>query len=320
MDWFETLTGLESDRPDVVREGIRLEGTVLECRRSGRRMDAGRLLTPALADLPPPPLGPARIRVGEVVADVRELHADPANAGAAFQVASQFNLLEMIDPEVTPEQGIARYAFDRTQGPACAMACAAGTIWRNYFVPLHGGAGQTADRQLDMLADLGQALGNADGAHWTMRNGYALPRPGGLDRVSAQINAMERARLMGLVRVGVQQATEVTLPGAGHLVHQIYASALPVAYAEDLVADWETFARLVLEAAYLATLGAALTCGARRLFLTRLGGGAFGNPQGWITDAIAGAIRTYRAAELEVTIVSYGTSDPANRALLAKAP
>jgi O-acetyl-ADP-ribose deacetylase (regulator of RNase III) len=137
-----------------------------------------------------------------------------------------------------------------------------------------------------------------------------------LGRVAAQIGKAERARLRGLVRVGVQEATEVTLPGAGHLVHQIYASALPVAYADELVADWEPFARLVLEAAYLATFGSALAVGAGRLFLTRLGGGAFGNPPGWITDAMAGAIRAYRAADIDVQIVSHGASNPANRVLL----
>ncbi len=316
MNWFEALTGLESDLPEVVRAGIHVEGTVLNCRKNGRRMAAGRLLTPALAELPPPPIGPERIRVREVVADARALHADPMNAGAAFQVASQFNLLEMINQHIAPDQGIARYAFDRTQGPACAMACAAGTIWRNYFVPLDGGVGQTANRQLDMLADLGRALGNAEGVHWAMRNGYAMPRPGGLGRVGAQIARADRTWLKGLVRVGVQEATEVTLPEAGHLVHQIYASALPVAYGNDRVADWEPFARLVLEAAYLATFGSALAIGARRLYLTRLGGGVFGNPQGWITDAMAGAIRAYRAAELDVQIVSHGSSHPANRVLL----
>lgn len=47
---------------------------------------------------------------------------------ALFQVASQFNLLEMINPNITPEMGIDRYEFDRTQGPICAMSCGAETI------------------------------------------------------------------------------------------------------------------------------------------------------------------------------------------------
>lgn len=320
LDWFTDLTGLPDDRPEVVRAGIRVEGEVLHCLANGRRLVAGRLSTPALKDLPPPPQGPSRIAVSETVADVRALHADPANAGAVFQVASQFNLLEMIGPDIPPEAGIARYATDMTQGPACAMACAAGTIWRTYFVPLGDQIGQSADRQLDMLADLGRALGNGDGSLWRMRNGYALPRPGGLRTVAERIAKADRAALARLLRIGVQQGTEVTLPGAGHLVHQVYASALPIAYADDPTAEWEPFARLILNAAYQATFAAALALGAKRLFLTRLGGGAFGNPPDWITDAMASAIRSYHAAPLDVRIVSHGRPNPDNQRLLSARP
>jgi hypothetical protein len=55
------------------------------------------------------------------------LHFDPANgrpadvdagagSAAVFQVASQFNCLEMIGPRVRPEDGITMYASDPTQG------------------------------------------------------------------------------------------------------------------------------------------------------------------------------------------------------------
>jgi hypothetical protein len=314
MDWFSALTGLPSDRLDVVRAGILQDGAELVLRTSGRRLVAGRLTTPALAELPAPPTGPVRLRLREVVADVKALHADPGNAGAVFQVASQFNLLEMIGPMVTPEDGIARYETDQTQGPACAMACAAGTIYRNYFVPVGNRIGQSAAHQLDMLADLGAALGNAQGRLWSMVNGYVRPHPGGLG--SIRIGEADRSRLRNLLRVGVQAGTEVTLPGAGHLVHQVYASALPIAYSLDPIDDWEPFARLVLEAAYLATFGAAHALGAPRLFLTRLGGGAFGNPSSWISAAMATALETWQTVEMDVVIVSYGRPDPANRPLL----
>ena len=56
-----------------------------------------------------------------------------------------------------PEDGVDRYEYDRTQGPACAIACGAGTIYRNYFVPIDGDIGQTAHRQLNGLADLAAA-------------------------------------------------------------------------------------------------------------------------------------------------------------------
>jgi hypothetical protein len=318
MDWFSTLTGLASDRPLDVRRGTRLDGESLFFPRIGKRLVSGRLTMPSLAELPPPPSGPSRMMVSEVVQDIMTLHADPANADAVFQVASQFNLLEMVGPEVTPDDGIARYAYDHTQGPACAIACAAGTIYRNHLVPIGQQVGQSSDRQLDMLADLGAALGNEAGRLWTMQNGYVLAHKGALSAVGHRIATSDRATLQGLLRVGVQADTQVTLSGARHLVTQVYASALPIAYNPYAVGEWEPFARLVLETAYLATFAVAAARGAKRVYLTRLGGGAFGNPASWITAAIGQALDVWRSADMEVFLVSYGCADPENHALLTK--
>ncbi len=88
------------------------------------------------------------------------------------------------------------------------------------------------------------------------------------------------------LRIGIQWDTQVTLPGCAHRVTQAYCSALPVAYSSHPHALWEPFARLVLEAAYEATLCAAqlnaARTGNRTVFLTLLGGGAFGNQSEWI--------------------------------------
>ena len=59
---------------------------------------------------------------------------------------------------MTPEQGVTRYQHDRTQGPACAIAAGAATIYRNYFALVDGSEGQNARRQLNGLADLGGVL------------------------------------------------------------------------------------------------------------------------------------------------------------------
>jgi hypothetical protein len=53
---------------------------------------------------------------------------------------------------VTPEHGVTRYQYDRTQGPACAIAGAA-TIHRNFFAPVGGSDGQTTGRQFDGLTE-----------------------------------------------------------------------------------------------------------------------------------------------------------------------
>ncbi|MCH9684118.1 MAG: hypothetical protein K0V04_21975 [Deltaproteobacteria bacterium] len=322
--WFETLTGFEESAVADVAEQFVVEGERMTSRANGRTMIQGRFETPSLGELRPwsTGTGPA-LRVSEVVADVQMLHRDPSNAGALFQVASQFNTLEMVGPSVTPEQGIDRYETDRTQGPACAVACGAGTVYRNYLVPFADGVGQTARRQIDCLADLGVTLGNEGQRLWQMRNGYALPTEFGIhalrDRL-ADADEATRDRLMADIRIGMQWDTEVTLGNAGHQVTQAYCSAVPVAYSRYEAPQWEPFARLVLDAAYEATLGVALTnaraTGNPRVYLTLLGGGAFGNPHEWIVAAIERALGLFAGAELEVAIVSYGRPNPRLRPLV----
>src|SRR5690606_28574117 len=124
----------------------------------------------------------------------RQLHADPQHAGALFQVASQFNLLEMTSPTVTPEEGVGIYEHDPTQGPACAIACGGGTIYRNYFVPVGERLGQSTERQIDAAADLGALLGNGTGALWRMQNGYLLPTTTGLQQVNEQLRRADEAQ------------------------------------------------------------------------------------------------------------------------------
>jgi len=159
MTWFEQLTGLKESSATEVRSGLKLEGTRLTSLANGCSWDCGEFEVVSLENLREriktiPPTG--RLRLREEVADVQQLHANSKNAGAFFQVASQFNLLEMTDPSRTPDDGIGCYQFDRTQGPACAMAAGAGTIFRNYLVPLGDGVGQSAQNQLDCLESLGR--------------------------------------------------------------------------------------------------------------------------------------------------------------------
>jgi hypothetical protein len=221
-----------------------------------------------------------------VTGDVRQMHQSPANAGALFQVASQFNLLEMVSPTVTPEQGVTRYQNDHTQGPACAIAAGAATIYRNYFAPVNGRDGQTAERQFDGLANLGEALGQALNqpvkALWSMQNGYALCTSAGLDAMAKHLGALHPEQvdiLRGKLCIGLHRDVEVTDAAGEHrpLVSQAFCSALPVAYTNVPPSYWEEFALLVLQAAYEATMLAAVL-NARRsasnvVLLTQLGGG-----------------------------------------------
>lgn len=236
---------------------------------------------------------PGRLKVSVVRGDVRKMHRSPENAGALFQVASQFNLLEMVGPTVTPEHDVTRYKDDPTQGPACAIAAGAATIYRNYFVPVDGSCGQTTERQLDGLADLGSnlsaaALNQPLKALWKMQNGYALCSRGGLDAIGEHLSILQPEQLnflRGKLRIGIHRDVEVTDTAGEHrpLVSQAFCSALPVRYTPVPPVHWKPFASLVLEAAYEATMWAAVLneqCGASNVvLLTSLGGGAFGNDE-----------------------------------------
>ena len=236
--WFETLTGFREKTPDQVRNNLSVDGEVLRSHVNGKTYICGQLDIPTLDELKTQLQHSASkmgtISVREVVADVQKLHCDPANRGALFQVASQFNLLEMASPDVTPEQGVEWYEMDRTQGPACAIAAGAGTIYRNYFVEVNGQIGQSADYQIDCLVDLGEALGNSSRELWAMKNGYALASREGLEKISDRLKSadeIERETLRKLLRIGIQWNTEVTISDSRHTLSQAYCSALPVAYS-----------------------------------------------------------------------------------------
>ncbi|MBU3750721.1 MAG: hypothetical protein FGM52_09760, partial [Mycobacterium sp.] len=157
MNWFERLTGFTEDGYANTQSRLRVEGDVLVSEVNGKRYGIGELTMPTLGELRARvnPARGERSSLNVMVGDVGPMHADPANEGALFQVASQFNLLEMVSEDVTPERGVAGYANDYTQGPTCAMAAGAATIYRNYLVPVGDRIGQTADRQLDALAGVG---------------------------------------------------------------------------------------------------------------------------------------------------------------------
>jgi len=321
MTWFETLTGFPEESPHQVRENLTVDGPTLTSHRNGRVLVHGHLETMTLAELRERVHASGqrsgKISVREVVANVQHLHTDVSNDGSMFQVASQFNLLEMVSPHITPESGVGIYERDRTQGPSCAIAAGAGTIYRNYFAMVNGETGQTTNNQIDCLADIGAALGNTENRLWKMRNGYALATLSGLAEIADRLQASSESeldRLRQLLRIGIQWNTQVTLNDSRHTVSQAYCSALPVRYSDHPSHLWAPFARLILEAAYEATICTAIlnarSNGSSRLFLTLLGGGAFGNDIRWIIDGIQRALSIYKDVDLDVAIVSYRSSNP----------
>jgi hypothetical protein len=161
---------------------------------------------------------------------------------------------------------------------------------------------------------LSQCLGLPVSALWTMQNGYALCRADGLAAIGELLHSADqplKERLRGALCIGLHADVEVTdAPPPGRpRVSQAFCSALPVAYTAVPRAAWAPFAQLVLEAAYEATLLAAVrqhqAGGSATVLLTRLGGGAFGNDGAWIDAAIDHALGRVADAGLDVRLVHH---------------
>jgi hypothetical protein len=181
--------------------------TKLTSSANGRTFHIGRFDTPSVGELRellsslPRVADTGSLTFENIRDNARSLHLDGANAGAVFQAASQFNCLEMVDPGVRPESGITQYAADHTQGPACAMACPAATVYRNYLYMAHPndrpGQGGGPHGQIDTSRDIATLLtGVGRAPYWRMSNGYLMP---------AYRGAMKE--------IGLRLSTEAAPPG-----------------------------------------------------------------------------------------------------------
>ena len=328
VTWFDQLVGFREDGYAATQSKLRVEGDELVSTVTGKRYGIGTLTLPTLAELRARvnPVRGQRSSARILVGNVGPLHSAPEFEGALFQVASQFNLLEMPSENVTPDAGVTNYVHDHTQGPACAMAAAAGTIYRNYFAPVGDRVGQTSGRQLDALSGLGAALSALIGIPvsklWNMQNGYALCTREGLTAIGHLLETASEDvvdELRGRLAIGLHRDVEVT-DGSGRRVSQVYCSALPVGYSAHGKGSWEPFARLVLEASYeavmLAAVEQATDDGSNTVLLTRIGGGVFGNGDDWIDSAIERAMDVVNDAGLDIVFVEYRHISPAVRGIV----
>jgi hypothetical protein len=282
-----------------------------------RRWRAGRFEPTSIAELRrraagQAGAGQARARLwlidgGSPATDIGSLQAH-ASDGTLFQVASQFNCLEATGPWVSP---VERYLNDSTQGPRASISALPGVLLRHYAAPGPGGGRfvQTNDGpQIELLADV------CEPGVATVHNGYLL-----VDHVAdpARLSAALETRFEA-IRVGVHERVEVVLgydwTGAvarspGPCIAQVFTSTLAAGGYGELTGPLVDVCRPLLRAAYLGTLLAAVGLGQRRVVLTLIGGGVFGNPLALIWEAIVGAfdkVAPLLTSDLDVVVNGRG--------------
>jgi len=317
---FKQLLGFSDQEIgyDGAKRRLRQEGSAITSTENEKRYDAGHLKVVSLTEL--------RTRVEgtegngpnsfqNISEDVRVLLQNRSYAGALFQVASQFNLLEMGDPALRPENGVEIYWSDHSQGPACARTAIGATLFRNYFIPLNGTFGQTRDNQLNCLKRVLTWIKNKSPFQWKFRNGYIFISQKDaeiVNRVLEQATETEREFLKGELEVGLQWNVQINDDSKplDQYVSQIFCSAFPIGYhSRTSSAVLQPLAELILEAAYEATMLAAVINSIDNenhdLVLTKLGGGYFENPEQWIARAIQRALDALPNRSIRVSLNNF---------------
>lgn len=267
---------------------------------AGTTYRAGRFSTPTVGDLrtrarllaAPAVKGTLRFWVMEGAGALNDIGSlqGTSDASTLFQAASQFNCLESPGPYVTP---VAKYLTDPTQGPRASISAFPGTLLRHYAATgPHGDhfVQRSDGPQVELLADACGSAGCSNG-YFT---GHGANTAALVDQLEANFDA---------IRVGMHDNVQVVF---GHnwngavensdqrTIAQVFTSTAAGGwYGADTQLGKQGFRRActqLLRAAYLGTLLAAMCLGKRRVVLTLIGGGVFGNPHDVILDAIGWAL------------------------------
>lgn len=209
--------------------------------------------------------------------------------GATFQVASNFNCLELASTNVTPAIGVSLYASDYTQGPAAACCCPGAVVYRNYFVEHNSGCIGQLKQQLNLLQQT--PIHVVNGKTIIEDDTGLLESFDYKDENKYQVAVHENIEI---TTKKTSRAWEYCDSKADKRIHQVFCSTLPLCdYAIKTEKTLE-LTRHVLRSQYKSTILAAADLarrysgkeGSNKLILTLLGGGYFRNP----FDVIGAAI------------------------------
>jgi len=231
--------------------------------------------------------------------DVSVLQCATENEGCMFQAASNFNGVECISEGSTPDTPgfTSAYLYDHTQGPAASISAGGAAVARVHAAFYDETKdpstwGQTAGHQIEMLGDVSR--------YFTVRNGYVcnteetepLPAdPAAQKEIEDKVKVLVHANIDAMYGRYDYNTIDYCHP---QKICQVFCAAMNLAQGysgqrnQHLPGASEK-ARLLLRAAYRGTLYGAEMYGCKKVYLTLIGGGVFGNNQSDIIHAICQA-------------------------------
>jgi hypothetical protein len=240
--------------------------------------------------------------------DVGAMQADPVFNDAVFQIASNFNGLELTSNQDNMGD-ITRYVFDYTQGPFASISAAPGLFLRHYYMfydPKIPSAQwkQTPSHQLNFL----------DQTDIPVTNSYvdfSIKNP---DLVSNYP--------VDKIKVGVHTDIEVTfgfmpttasfeeVNNPNQKINQVFTAAVDFGSNSSFKKNEKALAiaQTVLNAAYEGTIRTAIVLDKKKVVLTLVGGGVFNNSINSIYKAIALNKDLIKDYGLDVTVIIFDSS------------
>ena len=204
-----------------------------------------------------------------------------ADGKTLFQLASQFNGLESPGPYIVP---VSAYFTDHTQGPIGALQTYPGALLRHYAAPgVKGRFIQSERYSLNFLAQV-WSLDMAEVQH-----GYLLAEH--IPDPHAALKELKKH--FENFQLGLHRELEAPLSASQQPIAQALCSTLAAPYSKSNTQApiWNQLMEKLLEAAYTATILAAISHNYERLVLTAIGGGVFGNPHPVIWSALLRSIK-----------------------------
>lgn len=257
----------------------------------------------SLSTLRPPSVprqGVSKLRVKLVHRmDIGEYMVRQRFRRSVIQVASQANGLEMSTPDKVPSMGLEPYLYDKTQGPAVALATIFDTFFRNVFLHTFNG--------LHRLGIPARTNGKHDENY--VQNGYI--RAGNpeelLQKLTQMHNEVEFMTVIEARVTGTSTEAGYKLSTHEHRHHLFNSYAIPIGVYgnQNNQAIKRAADRLQLinfEAVLLFAEKVRRPGKRQTVVLTQLGEGVFNAPKGSSSKAILTAIKKYKHLPLDVVV------------------
>lgn len=302
---------------ELVRRAWKNPGFI-ENLKTGQRYKSGVLSTPSVGQLQEvkpirggEPSGKLQVLRGVhdlTKVDVGRLQAQPENKNAVFQVASNFNALElmnMYDERAMTEVGF--YINDYTQGPFASISAAPGLLMRHYYPFCHPDRPVGEWRQIFQGKQI-ELLGDTP---FQVVNGYLNLKEEdlSLELPKADVKVCSH-REVQVTFGGVEGSEHAVVTDPSQTVDQVFTATGDLMGTNRMLFRENPdkvsgIIRNILMAAYEGTIRCAIQGRRKRVYLTLIGGGVFANPAEWIVEAILAQIPLIVESGLDVMVNTY---------------